>query len=335
MEALVTAAPKSVQMADIIRREIMSGKFKKGERLLPTRDMAELYSVSSRVAQSAFEILRREGLIDSHVGRGTFVALAPKSIASRTAILALTGLDDQHALLNSLLPSALLEKGLFSYLFDINDLDGKANQARLRELLDEKPLAFVADGCSRFNFDVLKWLSPVTRLIFVRRFEGASRYQASYVLADYEGAARTACEYLLSRSRKRLALLSGKRRPGWVSDLLAQGCESVFGAFKHINCAKMSDTELDRALFSDGAPDAMFCDIDFRLVKASELFARRKLLHGRDFDMVGFGDTPWAKSLRIPSIDFRRDLIAKKVAEILESGEDVDIKIAPDLRHNT
>ena len=71
---LVTAPPKSQQVADVIREQIKSKKIKSGERLEPVRSLAEKFSVGRQVVLSAFDILAAEGLVFSHVGRGTFVS---------------------------------------------------------------------------------------------------------------------------------------------------------------------------------------------------------------------------------------------------------------------
>jgi len=71
---LVTAPPKSQQVADVIREQIKSGKIMPGQRLESVRSLAEKFSVGRQVVLSAFDILASEGLVFSHVGRGTFVA---------------------------------------------------------------------------------------------------------------------------------------------------------------------------------------------------------------------------------------------------------------------
>ncbi len=71
---LVTAPPKSQQVAGIIREQIKSKKIKAGERLESVRSLAEKFSVGRQVVLSAFDILAAEGLVFSHVGRGTFAA---------------------------------------------------------------------------------------------------------------------------------------------------------------------------------------------------------------------------------------------------------------------
>jgi len=70
---LITAPPKSQQIADLIRKEIRSRRLLPGQRLESIRALAEKFEVGRQVVLSAFEILVNEKLLVAEVGRGTFV----------------------------------------------------------------------------------------------------------------------------------------------------------------------------------------------------------------------------------------------------------------------
>ncbi|MEU6062933.1 winged helix-turn-helix domain-containing protein [Streptomyces sp. NPDC047082] len=78
--------PRSVyeQVADDLRRKIASGALKAGQRLDGNAKMAERYGVAAMTIRHALDILRRERLIVSQQGRGTFVASDPTGIADST-----------------------------------------------------------------------------------------------------------------------------------------------------------------------------------------------------------------------------------------------------------
>ncbi|MFI0090118.1 GntR family transcriptional regulator [Streptomyces bobili] len=65
------------QVADDIRRKIASGTLRAGQRLDGNAKMAEQYGVAAMTIRHALDILRREQLIVSQQGRGTFVASDP------------------------------------------------------------------------------------------------------------------------------------------------------------------------------------------------------------------------------------------------------------------
>lgn len=61
------------QVADQIKREILAGNLKSGDRLPPERELAQQFGVSRVTARQALTLLMAEGLIENHVGRGTFL----------------------------------------------------------------------------------------------------------------------------------------------------------------------------------------------------------------------------------------------------------------------
>lgn len=65
--------PKYLQLVDIIRRDILSGKLKEGDKLLSENEMKERYDVSSTTVRKCIDILKNDGLISRYQGVGTFV----------------------------------------------------------------------------------------------------------------------------------------------------------------------------------------------------------------------------------------------------------------------
>lgn len=67
------ARPPYVQLADLIRAEIQSGRYQPGGKLPTYRELADEHGVAPMTVQSAFRVLKDEGLISSQQGRGSFV----------------------------------------------------------------------------------------------------------------------------------------------------------------------------------------------------------------------------------------------------------------------
>jgi DNA-binding transcriptional regulator YhcF (GntR family) len=70
------------QLVETISGAIERGELAPGEKLPPTRELAELAGVNHLTAVRAYRKLRELGLVTAHVGRGTFVrelAGAPSS----------------------------------------------------------------------------------------------------------------------------------------------------------------------------------------------------------------------------------------------------------------
>lgn len=66
-----------------VRAAIASGRLKRGDRLPPTRELAQRLDVSRNTVALAFEWLAAEGLISGHTGAGTFVENDPVARAGR------------------------------------------------------------------------------------------------------------------------------------------------------------------------------------------------------------------------------------------------------------
>ncbi len=61
------------QIAESIRRQILSGELEPGARLLPVREMAERWNCTIGTIQRAYQELSRQGLVTSRAGQGTHV----------------------------------------------------------------------------------------------------------------------------------------------------------------------------------------------------------------------------------------------------------------------
>jgi GntR family transcriptional regulator len=72
------------QVAAEIRRAIVDGEAKPGERLPPAKDLAAELGVNTNTVLRALRLLREEGLLEFRRGRGVTVAGTPE----RTALLA-------------------------------------------------------------------------------------------------------------------------------------------------------------------------------------------------------------------------------------------------------
>ena len=68
--------PLHLQIAHRIKELILKGAIPEGGRLSPTRKLARTLGVNRSTVVQAYENLWSEGLVESHVGRGTTVRSA-------------------------------------------------------------------------------------------------------------------------------------------------------------------------------------------------------------------------------------------------------------------
>ncbi len=67
------------QLADYIQHLIISGRLAKGDKLPATRELAGSLDLNRATVSAAYAVLEEAGLIEGHVGRGSFVAALPST----------------------------------------------------------------------------------------------------------------------------------------------------------------------------------------------------------------------------------------------------------------
>jgi DNA-binding GntR family transcriptional regulator len=65
--------PLYVQLADLLRTDIQSGKLGPGDKLPSEKALQQLHEVSRGTVRAAVRLLVEEGLAITRAGRGTFV----------------------------------------------------------------------------------------------------------------------------------------------------------------------------------------------------------------------------------------------------------------------
>ncbi len=66
--------PLYLQLYEKIKESILSGRLQSGDRLPPTRQLAGSLGLNRATVAAAYQMLGSEGLMEAHVGRGSFVA---------------------------------------------------------------------------------------------------------------------------------------------------------------------------------------------------------------------------------------------------------------------
>jgi len=75
--------PVYLQIAQLLRQEIMSGRWVTGDMLPSENALTGMYEVSPSSVRAAVRVLREEGLVETRRGAGTFVRAVPAKIMVR------------------------------------------------------------------------------------------------------------------------------------------------------------------------------------------------------------------------------------------------------------
>lgn len=68
-----TSQPIYVQVADRLKKQIVRGQLRPGDKLLSVRELAIQYKVNPNTVQRTYRELEREGVVEVRRGQGTFV----------------------------------------------------------------------------------------------------------------------------------------------------------------------------------------------------------------------------------------------------------------------
>ncbi|MDR3419457.1 MAG: PLP-dependent aminotransferase family protein [Nevskia sp.] len=86
------------QLFQFFRDEILSRRMPPGSRMPPTRELASQIGLNRITISSAYDLLESEGLIRTHVGRGSFVAIPGQLFEEASQSAADSGLDWEERL---------------------------------------------------------------------------------------------------------------------------------------------------------------------------------------------------------------------------------------------
>lgn len=94
--------PIYIQLVEMIKTDIVSGKYQPGDKLPAVRDMAMELGVNPNTVQRAFGELEREDLVKSDRTNGRYVTDDKKKIRELLKVLSEKYIDELFEKLNSL-----------------------------------------------------------------------------------------------------------------------------------------------------------------------------------------------------------------------------------------
>ncbi len=94
--------PIYVQLIELLKTDIVSGKYQPGDKLPAVRDIAVTYGVNPNTVQRAFAELERDGLVKADRTSGKFVTEDKKAIDELLKELSKNYIDELFEILNSL-----------------------------------------------------------------------------------------------------------------------------------------------------------------------------------------------------------------------------------------
>lgn len=316
--------PLYQQVAADIRRRIVAGDMAVGSQIPPHRELAAEYGVSVITINKALSGLVSEGLLHSHVGRGTFVMVRPASI---TGIAAPTTvgfvLRDLSSPFFSLIAHAAQQRadalgvGLL-FASSSNRADREDEQIRRLRLLGVHGLIIVSMSRTYRRGEAIKALDesdfPYTMVSWTAGDD------VPFVGLDLAEAGHLAARHLLSIGHTRFAYvvdrvgsLNGELRVSRFRETVAQAGYPVDPrfVFEYPLAGEENDYDSGYALGERIAampqpPGAIFCFNDLGSLGLEDALLDAGVRVPDDVALVGLDDIELAARARVPLTTIRQ-----------------------------
>ena len=324
------------EVAQQVERMIKCKKLR-GQLLAPERELADLFGVSRETIRRSLAILERQGLVARRHGQGTQVLPRHKARSGsrkRQILVASYGQGTGSFYASELL--AGLSRGPVNahWSLTFNDLSIPAMRRELFTALTDKRLdglLLVAVVDRRLVEEIRgAWAGPL--VLVDHYFPGLP---VTGVIDDSQGGAVRAVEHLLALGHRRIGYLEMSRRDsnpwryaGYAQALRAAGVkpteELIVKSYPSFESGQAATEEL---LSRSRPPTAIFAFDDLRAWGAWRAAEARGLQVGRDFAIVGYGDTAarvgFPEELSSVRVDLQQvgRLAAEKLEALIEGRD--------------
>ena len=345
---------KKTLIADIVRKQILQGKFKAGDRLLPDDELSQKYKVNKRTIAAGLNALVAEGLLERAPSRGTIVIRnieTGRNVSNAVAMVMLSKGDVYSKIsleiskglgLRKLYPILINEHVITDQHCVKNYLDGIAGETH-------RPYGFMIDGDSLFPFDYLmEKLGSFRNIVFVTKFRYKTRIaSAKYALVDFTEAGRIVARHFIQKGHREIAFLaipqtnycgewSSIQVPimnGFARECRENNIKFSDDIFWNLLHGAPFESTVGGLLKKKDRPTAIFSYADF-FIRGSviPLLEANGLKPMQDVELIGFYNTHHAEECGFSSICIREEKIAEAAVKLLMNETDEqEILIQPEL----
>jgi len=294
---MTRAAPsRSRDIADQLRRDILAGRIKRGDRLPTTRAMAEQFAVSLPTVQTVLRQLETQGLIECRARQSSIVTgnSLDRAVAKRTTIAVIRkAFRDEDAQfdnrINRILRCAeqvLSPHGYHLTTFTHAGQEQSVIDECLPKLEDEGDRLAGVLCCSRAAPEVMAEQMPSRGVPWLTIDRSSERIEHNYITADDLDGGRRIGYYFAKSGFRRVLFLSLDVRTAM------RGMDLLSGLFQGYLQAGAAPPQIDSPGFEDysveigkqhtltyidehGVPDAVLSPGDYLSIGAMQAFHER------------------------------------------------------------
>ena len=320
-------------LRDLLKRDIVRGRYRPGAYLPNEEALTATYGVNQGTVNKAIASLATEGFVVTKSRLGSMVLeTKERKIAARLIVVAMHSSGHVYGELSARLMAEIQRHHYFPALVnvaDTSDRDLVDNYVvpQLHEAINAFPEFLVVDGVADFPFHILKERrGEIANLVIINRYENDFGLDAHYILSDYQRGAYLAASHMIERGCRKLLMVLHEGTVKHAYDLSAMMVKGVgmacaerglpFGASDLL----ASDSDEFKSHFAaQGRPLGIFAVADSIARKAQETLDGLGLKCGVDYKLAGYYDTPWATELkpRLTTVSLREAAVIEGLGRII------------------
>ena len=347
---------KCSRLVEDLKRKILSGEIRPGDKLSSENELAREYELSRQTVRKAMDILRGEGFIYAEHGRGTFCSdMVKQEGTSGNVAVVMTYLSDYifpHIIRGI---DEVLDKEGYSILLKSTHNYRKVEAKCLEELVKKNIDGLIIEPSKSQiafkNYDIFAMLERYqVPFVFVQGvYHGME--DKPYVLLDDEKGGYLITKYLIEQGHRKIAgffkaddMQGQERHRGYVRALQEAGIwyNPSLVVWFHTEDMQSLPFEMTREFVKkEEEIDAIVAYNDRVAIEIFKALDAEGIRVPEDISLTGFDDSEFAKNLKVPLTTVRHpqskigevaaDLLVKLMKGHAVEEEKIHIVMEPEL----
>lgn len=305
------AIPRFIQLYEILKSEIIAGKYPCYSPIPSQQQLLDTYQVSLITVRRAIEKLSAEGYIERQHGRGCYVAPEASWLSNREKIL-------QVGVIVSSIHSSFFPEiigGMEKFLHSINAQITIAHSQWQTELEKSHIARFLENGCSGLvispsqDYEAYQQLQKngVQFVLFNHYFPEST---FPYVVTDDLNGTRIAIAHLISKGHRKIGAVIGgigkatalDRLTGFKKGYTEAGLdfEENWISWQHNFTYQEGTVGARELLAKEPGLTAIFCSSEVLATGAAGYLLNQGYRIPEDLSLIAFGDTDITRYYRVP-----------------------------------
>lgn len=325
---------KYLQLKELLKDLMLSGKIAKGEQLPSENELSLKFSLSRHTVRQALNILQQEGRISRERGKGTFCTIPETRhlVQNKTIAVLTTYISDYifpHIIRGV---DKILSSAGYTLILASTGNNSKAEAKCLQNLINQNILGLIVEPTMSANENVNVSYYRELEKIGIKYVMLHAKYEdlnPSYVIIDDVIGGYLATNYLLKLGHVNIAgifkyddMQGVKRKEGYSKALSEYGIRvnnDIIGNYNTNNRTLYPYQFARRILNKANRPTAIVCYNDEIAFKVMEAVRDENLKIPQDVSIIGYDDSSMAMSseLKLTTINHPKEEMGIQAAKFL------------------